>query len=226
MMCISTVKQYTSVFDTTTAQSFATWCRNKKQVYRELSVLDEAFYDELVASITTYLPRYQGSLKALIRDGIELVGYARKSPTDDDIENNTRLIQLMVSNLKVRSFATRIYVSTSSWASTPFAKRDLKPDSKVMESLENVNGNTQDLLEYINSCDHDICLISIGFAGLTTRSSDLVNLIEKNPAIKKIAIETFAINNEVFIFDAQNLQNNKKILDRFDYRNEFYNRSK
>lgn len=155
-----------------------------------------------------------------------LVGYARKSPTDNDIENNTRLVQLMVRNLKARSFATRIYVSTSSWASTPFAKRDLKPDNKVMESLEHVNGNTQDLLEYINSCGHGICLISIGFSGLTTRSIGLVNLIEDNPAIKKIAIETFAMNNEVFIFDAQSLQNDKRILDRFDYRNEFYNRSK
>lgn len=177
-------------------------------------------------SIANYLPRYQNSPKTLARDGMELVGYARKSPTDDNIENNTRLIQSMVGNLRERSFATRVYVSISSWASTPFTERDLKADSKLMESFENVNGNTQDFLEYINSCDHDICLISIGFAGLTTRSVDLVNLIENNPAIKKIAIETFTLNNAVFIFDAQDLQNNKEILDRFDYRNEFFNRSK
>lgn len=88
----------------------------------------------------------------------------------------------MVGNWRERSFTTRVYISTSSWASTLFAKRNLKPDSKVMESLE-----------YINSCNHDICLISIGFAGLTTRSIDLVNLIE-----------TFAMNNEVFILDVQN----------------------
>ena len=131
---------------------------------------------------------------------MELVGYARKSPTDDDIENKARLIQLMVGNLKGRSFATRVYVSTSSWASTTFAKRDLKPDSKVMENAENVNGNTQDLLGYIHSCDHDICLISIGLAGLTTRSIDLVNLIEDNPAIKVY----------------------KTTKRYFDYRNEFY----
>lgn len=84
----------------------------------------------------------------------------------------------MVGNLKKRSLATRVYVYTSSWASTPFAERDLKTDSKVMESFENVNGSTQDLLEYVNSCDNDIFLISIGFAGLTIRSIDLVNLID------------------------------------------------
>lgn len=198
---------------------------NKNKIKKK-KLLTFLFVDELVDSITNYLPRYQDSLKALARDGVELVGYARKSPTDNNIENNTRLIQSMVGNLKERSFATRVYVSISSWASTPFAERDLKADSKVVESFENVNGNTQDLLEYINSCDHDICLISIGFAGLTTRSIDLVNLIENNPAIKIIAIETFTLNNEIFIFDAQDLQNNQKILDRFDYRNEFLNRSK
>ncbi|KAI9255382.1 hypothetical protein EDC94DRAFT_491676, partial [Helicostylum pulchrum] len=55
-------------------------------------------------SIFPHLPRYQVSLKTLARDGMELVGYARKSPTDDNIENNTRLIQSMVENLKERSF--------------------------------------------------------------------------------------------------------------------------
>lgn len=53
---------------------------------------------------------------------------------------------------------------------------------------------------YIHSCDHDICLISIGLAGLTTRSIDLVNLIEDNPAIKVY----------------------KTTKRYFDYRNEFY----
>ncbi|KAI9257698.1 hypothetical protein BY458DRAFT_421394, partial [Sporodiniella umbellata] len=119
--------------------------------------------------------------------------------------NVTRLVQLMFENLKERSFASRIYVSTSSWASKPFAKRDTKPNIETMSSLQKANGNIQDLLEYVNTCDHDICLISIDFAGLTTRSDDLMKLIEGNPAIKKIAIETFAINSELFIFDAQNL---------------------
>lgn len=53
------VKQYTSVFDSTTAQSFAAWYRNKKvdflnakekkrkQVHSELSVLDESYYGKL-----------------------------------------------------------------------------------------------------------------------------------------------------------------------------------
>lgn len=131
-------------------------------------------------------------MKLLALNGMELVGYARKSPIDNDPENTTRLMQAMVRNLKERSFASRIYVS-SSWASTRLIQRDLKPDNSIMEKLEGVNGNTQDFLEYVEASDHSICLISIDFYGITKISSDLVQLIENTPAIKKIAIETIAI---------------------------------
>jgi hypothetical protein len=76
----------------------------------------------------------------------------------------------------------------SSWASTPFVESDLKVDCKAMERFDHVNGNTQDLLEYISSCDHDICLVSIDFAGLTTRSVDLVNLIENILPSRKLQL--------------------------------------
>ncbi|KAI7902041.1 uncharacterized protein BX663DRAFT_435984 [Cokeromyces recurvatus] len=55
--------------------------------------------DDLVKSICSSLPRYQDSLRNLMRHGYEIVGYARKSPTDDNIDNRIRLIQLMTTNL-------------------------------------------------------------------------------------------------------------------------------
>ncbi|KAI9243757.1 hypothetical protein BY458DRAFT_448138, partial [Sporodiniella umbellata] len=135
-----------------------------------------------------------------------LVSYTCKSPKDNVFDNKTQLVQLIIGSLKEHSFASRIYISMSSWASIPFAKRDTKPNNEIMSKLQNINCNTQDLLKYVNTCDHDICLISVDFAVLTTRSDDLVKLIEENPAIKKIAIETFITSNKFFIFEAQNLK--------------------
>lgn len=86
--------------------------------------------DDLIESICNYLPNYQESLKNLLEDGYEIVGYARKSPANDNIDNRTKLLQAMVNNLNDRSFARRIYVSTSSYSSTPFKERDLKNDDK------------------------------------------------------------------------------------------------
>lgn len=59
------------------------------------------------------------------------------------------------------------------------------------------------MLMYLKSVRHDVCLVSLDFAGLTTRTHDIVKLIETNPAIKKIAIETFTVANELFLFDSE-----------------------
>ncbi|KAI9030655.1 hypothetical protein CLU79DRAFT_349234 [Phycomyces nitens] len=125
-------------------ENYLSWTKlvmvNQNKIKRKKKRLPILFGDKLMAAITTYLQRHRDSLKTFTRDGRKLVCYARKSSTDDDIENSARLIQLIVGNLKGRSFATRLYVSTPSWVFSPFAKRDLKPDSKVIESMENING--------------------------------------------------------------------------------------
>lgn len=60
------------------------------------------------------------------------MGYARKSPGDEDEGNRARLLQNMINNLKERSFAQKVYVSSSSVASTPFAERELRVDESIM----------------------------------------------------------------------------------------------
>ncbi|RCH96882.1 hypothetical protein CU098_008060 [Rhizopus stolonifer] len=91
----------------------------------------------------------------------------------------------MVDNLENRSLTTRIYVSFSSCASTPFSERDTTTSKSAIASLRNVNGDTQDMLQYLQSADHDICLVSIDYAGLTSRSQELKRLLENNDKIKK-----------------------------------------
>ncbi|KAL7308718.1 hypothetical protein PS15m_011887 [Mucor circinelloides] len=72
----------------------------------------------------------------------EIIGYARKSPTTDNLDMRVRLLESMVNNLRSRSFATRIYVSACSSSSTSFSERDLKNDETYKE-LDNTDGDTQ-----------------------------------------------------------------------------------
>lgn len=100
--------------------------------------------DCLITSITKYLPNYQQSLKVLQNDAFEIVGYVRKSPSTADIlDNRVQILQQMVDNLRSRSFATPIFVSSNSRASTAFAERDLNVDQNIYEQLDNVDGTSQ-----------------------------------------------------------------------------------
>ncbi|KAF1796284.1 hypothetical protein FB192DRAFT_1337011 [Mucor lusitanicus] len=198
--------------------------KRSQRVTRELYILEDIYYDDLVDSICTYLPRYQDSIKNLQKKGYEIVGYARKSPTNEDAETRKKLLKSMISNLKERSLATRIYASPCSWASSPLESRDLRPQV-IMNNLS-VDGNTQDLLTYLKSVSHDVCLVAIDFAGLTTRSQDIIKLVETNPSLKKIAIETFAQCNELFIFNTEELVQNNDLLRKFEDRNCLIQRSK
>ena len=74
------------------------------------------------------------------------------------------------------------------------------------------------MLKYLQSVKHDVCLMSLDFAGLSSRSHQVKELLDKNTSIKKVAIEIFAVSNEVFIYDSNTLLSDVKLLENFDYR--------
>ncbi|KAI9011869.1 hypothetical protein CLU79DRAFT_771653 [Phycomyces nitens] len=132
---------------------------------------------------------------------------------------------MMVQNLRSRSLATRIYVSACSRSSTPFEERDIKK-LEIHDELTDIDGDTQEMLKYLQSVKHDVCLVSLDFSGLSSRSHHVKDLLDKNHSIKKITIETFAVSNEVFIYDSDTLLSDIKLLENFDCRPKPVQRSK
>ncbi|KAI8096331.1 uncharacterized protein BX664DRAFT_323677 [Halteromyces radiatus] len=238
MEIYETIQQYTSLFSKRSGQSFARWCsvnnvsfliakedRNTKIRKRKLYVLDDMYYDDLLVAICNYLPKYKESILHLKKNGYEVIGYARKSPDGSDPATRLQHLQQMVNNLRERSLVDKTYVSISSLASSPFNERDLNVVDD-MEKLEHVTGNTQDMLEYIQAVDHNVCLVSIDFAGLSSRSHIVKDFLEEFHAIKKIAIETFSFDNEVLLLDSQQLKSDNQLLQKFDCRKKLIQRSK
>lgn len=95
-----------------------------------------------MTSICEYLSNYQQTLKNLQNEEIEIIGYARKSPSPEDQETRVRLLNSMINNLRSRSLATRVYVSACSRSSTPFQERDLK-NHEIYDELSYIDGDTQ-----------------------------------------------------------------------------------
>ncbi|KAI8086738.1 uncharacterized protein BX664DRAFT_351129 [Halteromyces radiatus] len=55
---------------------------------------------------------------------------------------------------------------------------------------EHVTGSTPDMLKYLQSVDHNVCLASIDFAGLSSRSYIIKDFLEEYSAIKKLTLMT------------------------------------
>ncbi|KAI8089087.1 uncharacterized protein BX664DRAFT_349497 [Halteromyces radiatus] len=79
--------------------------RNASNRRREFYVMNDIYHDCMLTSICAYLSNYQPSLKTLQNDEFEIIGYARKSPTTDNLDTRVRLLESMINNLRSRSFA-------------------------------------------------------------------------------------------------------------------------
>ncbi|KAI8087171.1 hypothetical protein BDF21DRAFT_335868 [Thamnidium elegans] len=131
-----------------------------------------------------HTPRYQMYIKSLKEQNFTVVGYARKSPGSENKENRNILLNRMVKCLKERSLCDIIFASTYSSAAEILTSRDMNEVVNIRNGLNDVDGNTQDMISYIGSSEKDICLVAIDFSGLSTNISDLTALsktqFEKN----------------------------------------------
>ncbi|RCI02517.1 hypothetical protein CU098_012531, partial [Rhizopus stolonifer] len=104
--------------------------------------------------------------------------------------------------------------------------RDLKVDQKIYQQLDKVDGTTQDFINYLNASKHSICLAVLDFGGLSSRSHHVQESLEDYPAIKTVAVDTFMISNELFIYNTSDLKANANLLEKFNCRYKSMQRSK
>ena len=78
---------------------------------------------------------------------------------------------------------------------------------------------------YLQSAQHEVCLVLIDYVGLMSRSQELKKLIENNNGIKKIPIDTFALDNEIHLFNTKLLESDPTLLAKFDCRKKILQRS-
>ncbi|KAL9543033.1 hypothetical protein PS6_009503 [Mucor atramentarius] len=147
-----------------------------------------------------YAERYQEFLKAQKESGMEIVGYARKSPGEKDEANRTKLLQRMIEKLKSRSL-----IST---AGQPFYERDVNQDS-----FEGSDGSTVDLIEFLNSTKKKVILVALDYAGLSTNVEDLKEFLR------------LPITSEVETYETEVLLQDENIIKKFDCRTRPLQRS-
>lgn len=76
-------------------------------------------------------------------------------------------------------------------------------------------------IKYLQCTNHKVCLVSIDFPGLSSRSHQVKKLLEKKKkktSIQYVAVGTFAVSNKAFIYDSEALLSNTKLLEKFECR--------
>ncbi|KAG1039354.1 hypothetical protein G6F43_012519 [Rhizopus delemar] len=158
------VNLYTDMMIDKTVQSFSTWCkkrgilmlnapftRKRRVVNGEISsirlrrifVLKKEYLDSLVKGIVSFIPVYQKHIKRLKEQRFSIIGYARKSPGNEEEKTRIELLQKTVNCLSNRSLVDKVFVSFCCSASDPLASRDLKDNSQILGKISNATGNTQ-----------------------------------------------------------------------------------
>ncbi|KAG2197273.1 hypothetical protein INT47_010979 [Mucor saturninus] len=92
----------------------------------------------------------------------------------------------MVYILRQRSLVEKVFVSPSSSVKESFYKRDFK-DQDILSELDEVNGNTQDFLTFIQENDK-VCVVALDYAGFTTNMTDLKNILRQKAIIEEIVL--------------------------------------
>ncbi|KAI9267758.1 hypothetical protein EDC94DRAFT_646503 [Helicostylum pulchrum] len=120
-------------------------------------------------------------------------------------------------------------------ASSLISSRDLNCD-KSIEKLEKVNGNTQDLLKFLETTQNNVCLVIIDFTGLSTNTDDLKNFVRtfhkcfiicnNHKKLKKIIIDKLPFENETESITREIILENSSIVNLFNCRTNSNQRSK
>ncbi|ORE00709.1 hypothetical protein BCV72DRAFT_107437 [Rhizopus microsporus var. microsporus] len=184
------------------------------------------FIDRVCSNIARYLPNYKEHIKKLKGDDFTVIGYARKSPGPENDEVRIRLLQAMVDRLYERSLVQTVFVSPCCKASDSMEARDSNVNQKILKSISRVQGTTNDMIEYLKKYDKKVCLVVIDFAGLSTNCRDLHNFIKEHENLEKIIVDSLLWENEVTIFERNEVISNPELLQAFNCRKKPVHRSK
>ncbi|KAL0144890.1 hypothetical protein V8B55DRAFT_1407661 [Mucor lusitanicus] len=197
------VWKYTDLFDEKTAANGV----QKKLIF--LLSLPNDDNNDIAKKVVDYLPNYQNYIEDLKKEGYIIVGYARKSTTNEDDDSRVRLLSQMIRRLRERSLVDKVFVSPRTNANDLMVDRDLVKNEELSRQL-NTCGDAQDLLNYVSQ-NEKICLVILGYAGLSTNCKDLEVFLRNSKNIRKIVVDHLPFDNTIRIHDCcELLQDPKK----------------
>ncbi|CAO3611183.1 unnamed protein product [Cunninghamella blakesleeana] len=183
------VLKYSTCFGNKTLNSFASFCgknnlnfmKNDDNTKRSriningsysriwnVFVLNQELHIQIVNNIVKYSEIYHSFISDQKSLGVEIIGYARKSPGSEKKTVREKLLNKMVENLKRRSLVEKVFVSPSSNSSTLFNDRD-----KGIKAMSGTDGTMIDLINHLGTTEKEVILVVIDYSGFSTNIKDI-----------------------------------------------------
>lgn len=150
------------------------------------------------------LGKHLGNMNQQKEEGYEVIGYARKSSGTEERKRRYKNLQRMTKLLMSHSKCDQIFVPDSSNSSSSLNSRDHNSDFP---------GNTVDMLAYISTVRHDLCLVVLDYAGLYSRGALVKDFLEQHPSIEKVVIDLYNAQRKLIVLDASTIIKDSSMFD-------------
>ncbi|KAG2227196.1 hypothetical protein INT45_008440 [Circinella minor] len=224
--------QYTTLYKNNKLGTFTNFAKKVKAQYLKAEISRKRSKEGRVERKILYVmkPHYRG----LKMDGFDVIGYARKSPTEISDDELKEIIKNMISCLQSRSQVTDVYVSPSSRSKSPIAASDMTTDKDYTDISGCCVGNTQSLLTYLSSTTKQVWLVIVDYAALSTDPHDILLLVNtdadttsqrNSKSLECIIVDRFQDVGKYEVYRRNDILKTPEQLTSFDCRPKLPHRS-
>lgn len=122
--------------------------------------------------------------------------YAMKSPGKEQLEARYNNLKCMGQNFLNHSLCDQAFISSSSLSS-----KSLNDGNHG----SNFVGNTKDMLAYITTPEHNLCLVILDYAGLYSRGPLVKSFLLQHPAVKKVVVDLYEAENRFLVLESADI---------------------
>lgn len=167
-----------------------------KQKNEKIKLVNSFSIDQVVTDVLSVLKEHRNTVTQLKEDGMEIIGYARKSLGSKERKRRYENLESMSKLLLKHSMCDQVFVSPENECSQSLNDRDL--DSNFV-------CNTTDMVGYITTCNHQVCFVVLDYAGLCSRGNLVKSFLERHPYTEKVVVDLYSSENQFIMLDSSEI---------------------
>ncbi|CEP12783.1 hypothetical protein [Parasitella parasitica] len=158
---------------------------SKREKRRSLWIVEQDHWDKVLKITFNTKSFLDASMES---HGWINIGYARKSRTNEPVENKIKSMQKMTDCLRNKCHCAKVFLSPMCSSGSKLCQRDTKPNLNLMDSIRHKQGDMQDLVMFAKSTNFSVRLVVLDYAVLSTDPMDIRKFVKELKSIKELVV--------------------------------------